>query len=48
MEFLPQELKNKTMYYALEHPCAKMIKQKMLATCLKHESLYLTKVDRIN
>ena len=44
---LPVELQNKIFYF-LEHPCAKMIKLKMLATFLKHDSMWLTKVDRIN
>ena len=45
---LPQELQNKIFFYAAEHPCAKMIKQKMLGTFLKHGFTCLTKNDRIN
>ena len=45
---LPLELQNKIFFYATEHPCAKMIKQKMLATFLKHGHTCLTKNDRIN
>ena len=45
---LPVELQNKIFFYYAEHPCAKMIKQKMLATFLKHRSMWLTKLDRIN
>ena len=45
---LPLELQNKIFFYAAEHPCAKMIKQKMLAPFLKHRSMWLPKSDRIN
>ena len=40
MEILPQELKNKIMFYALEHPCAKMIKSHILMKFLQINITY--------
>ena len=46
---LPLELQNNIFYYYAEHPYAKMIKNKMLATFLKYHTMgVLNKTDRMN